>query len=139
MGQTDKSLRIQVIEPDEKARAWLASAPVVGTRLSFLSLPASIEQVQNADAVLVSVDCQSGIDLLASICSRPGMPPVIAMGGDGYAGKTLEYVLLLAELRGAAATLIKPFEPQQLAAAAYSVCNRPTRPHDSAARERRAG
>lgn len=139
MGQTDKPLRIQVIEPDDKARARMGGAPIVGIQLSFLSLPASIEQVQNADAVVVSVDCQSGIDLLASICSRPGMPPVIAVGGDGYAGKSLEFILLLAELRGAAATMIKPFDPQELAAVAYSVCNRPSRPDDNIARERRVG
>jgi hypothetical protein len=139
MGQTDKLLNVQIIEPDERARSALTSVRVVGINFNFLSLPATMDQVQSADAVVVSVDCQSGIDLLASICGRPGMPPVIAIGGSGYGGKSLEFVLLLAELRGAAATLIKPFEAQDLALAVHAVCNLQPRADGSTQTERRVG
>jgi hypothetical protein len=49
------------------------------------------------------------------------MPPVIALAGRGAHGKSLEHVLLLAELRGAARSLPKPLDAVELALAALEI------------------
>lgn len=126
MEQFDKSLRICVVEPDARAQASLAMVQNAGVQFRHLSpdgLASSFAALRAADAVVVAVDTPHGLDLVARLCARPDRPPVIAVGGKGHHGKSLEHVLLQAELRGASATLVKPFTPQELAAVAFSVCN----------------
>jgi hypothetical protein len=73
------------------------------------------------DVIVVGVDTSGGLDLVADLCGRPGMPPVIALAGRGAHGKSLEHVLLLAELRGAALSLPKPIDAIELALAAIEL------------------
>jgi hypothetical protein len=49
------------------------------------------------------------------------MPPVIALAGRASHGKSLEHVLLIAELRGAALSLPKPIDGVELALAAIDL------------------
>lgn len=133
MGQSERPFRVRIVEPDARARTSLANIQVVGLQISFAppdSHPPH-EQLAMADAVVIAVDRPSGLDLVAALGARSGAPPVIAIGGEGHDGKSLEHVLLQAEVRGAAATLVKPFSPQELAAAVFSVCR--TRPHPDGA------
>lgn len=64
--------------------------------------------------------------LVVSICwltsaARPRMPPVVALAGRGSHGKSLEHILTLAELRGAALALPKPIDAVELALAAIEL------------------
>ena len=73
------------------------------------------------DVVVVGVDLPMGLELVARLCERPGMPPVIALGGKSAPGRPLEYILLLAELRGAALSLPKPIDAAELVLAAIAL------------------
>jgi len=124
MGQSDRSLRVRLVEPD--ARTPLANVQIAGIQISVLpqeGLAPPYEALRGVDAIAIAVDTPRGLDLVADVSAWPGMPGIIAVGGQGHDGKSLEHVLLLAELRGAAATLVKPFTPQELVAVAFSVCN----------------
>jgi DNA-binding NtrC family response regulator len=69
------------------------------------------------DLVMPDVE---GLQLLREIRKRPSAPKVIAMSGGGR-GSASDY-LELAKLLGAAATLKKPFTPQQLIETMGRVC-----------------
>lgn len=124
MGQCDKSLRLLVVDSDEKFRAELGAVTQVGIEVAFVDSSALLNFVMHAtnrDVVVVCVDTPARLALLADVRKRPGAPPVIAIGGAGFEGKSLEHVLVLAELRGAAASLPKPIEGPELVLAATHV------------------
>ena len=58
---------------------------------------------------------------MADLCSRPNMAPVIALAGQAAHSRSLERVLLLAELRGAALPLPKPIDGVELALGALEL------------------
>lgn len=87
--------------------AFVAADPV--------RIAASRETIRDCDAVMVNLDLVNGLDLLASLCGRPDAPPVIGVGSRGQGGSSLEHLLLLAELRGAAAALPGPIDALELA------------------------
>lgn len=127
MGQQDRTLRILVVDPDEAFTAELKSLVHAAVEIVFLPQPIETlpaDPLTNRDVVVVGVDCSAGLALVADISGRAGAPPVIAVGGAGFDGKTLEHVLLLAELRGAAAALPKPIEVAELVLAAGKVVRR---------------
>src|SRR3990167_9398061 len=77
-------------------------------RIAFLAadparIAASRETIRDCDAVVVNLDLVNGLDLLANLCGRPASPPVIGVGSRSQGERSLEHLLLLAELRGAAA------------------------------------
>lgn len=118
---------IRMIEPDARVRSALAATRILDADISFLTadeLLSTAAQLANADAVVIAVDQPRDLELVAGVCARGGLPPVIAVSGQGHGGRSLEDVLLLAELRGAVATLVKPFTAEELAAVALEVCNR---------------
>lgn len=78
-------------------------------------------ELTDRDVVVVCVECAAGLALVADLSGRPGAPPVIAIGAEGFEGKSLEHVLLLAEVRGAKLTLPKPIEAPELVLAASQV------------------
>ena len=127
MGQHDKSLKVLVMDQDPALQAALQSFSLAGTQIGFLALTtatASRKQAGLADVVIVGVDCASGLSLAADLCSQPTMPPVIAIGGAGFDGKSPEHVLLLADLAGAALSLPKPVTASELMAAAVGVAGK---------------
>ncbi len=63
------------------------------------------EVVSGFDVVVIDVDTASDLQLVSELCARPGSPAVVAMASRGFAGKSLEYMLVMAEVRGASATL----------------------------------
>jgi len=96
--------------------------PAIGfSALSPGQVSASRGAFGDRDVIVVGVDTSGGLDLVADLCSRPGMPPVIALAGRASHGKSLEHVLLLAELRGAALSLPKPIDGVELALAAIEL------------------
>lgn len=124
MGQFDKALRLHVIDPDKALHAELKSLSSVGMDVVLpeaANLAAEGVNFADRDVVVINVDTQSGLALVAQIAQREDAPPVIAIGGKGFERKSLEHVLLLAELRGAAATLPKPFDAAELAMTATQV------------------
>lgn len=133
MGQSDKGLRILVIDPDPAFQAELQSRDIIGAQLSVLANTNTPRDAQ-ADIIVVAVDSPAGLSLVAELCAGPAMPPVIAISGAGFDGKSLEQVLLLAELRGAALSLPKPLEASELTVAAISLARtrRPVIPPDAA-------
>lgn len=127
MGQSDKPLRLLVVDPDEAFRSKLRSLKLVGIEV-VLAEPSTLgrvmAQVSNRDVLVVCVETASALALVADICKRPDAPPVIAIAAAGFNHKSLEHVLLLAEVRGAAAALPKPIEAPELVLAASRIARR---------------
>ena len=124
MGQVGNDLEILVIDPDEMFQAELTRRSIVGTHLTLLDIgviTASHSRLAQSDVIVIGVDLPTGLSLLADICERPGMPPVIAVGGASISGKPAEHVLLQAELRGAALSLPKPLEAGDVVLAAAAL------------------
>lgn len=127
MGQLDRGVRILVIDPH--VDLGLSSGGNVFERIDSLpgdDLSAVRDQLARYDMIVVGVDCSAGLKLLADLCARPSTPPVMAICGRGFDGKSPEHILLQAELRGAVATLPKPLEAIDILLAAMSVARRPT-------------
>jgi hypothetical protein len=124
MGQSDRTLTLLIVDPDDGFQAELRSANIAGMHPVFLDrhsvCPVRV-QMEHADVLVIGVECPGGLSLLADLCGRPSMPPVIAVSGLGFEGKSIEHVLLLAEIRGAALALPKPLEARDLFIAAQSV------------------
>jgi len=86
---------------------------------------ASRETATDCDVVVVNLDHLGGLDLVADLCSRPGAGPVIGLGALGVTGRSLEHLLLLAELRGAALAIPGPIDAIELALNALEVLRVP--------------
>lgn len=86
---------------------------------------ASQEAARDCDVVVVNLDHTGGLDLLADLCKRPGAGPVIGLGALGVSGRSLEHLLLLAELRGAALAIPGPVDAVELALNAIEVLRAP--------------
>jgi DNA-binding response OmpR family regulator len=127
MGRRLEVLRILVVDDDDVLMADAGSLQDPAIAFSALSPSqalASQGSFSDRDVVVAGVDSPAGLDLVANLCRRPGMPPVIALGGKGSPGKSLEHVLLLAELRGAALSLPKPIDAAELVLAAIELIRR---------------
>lgn len=114
---TIESLRILVIDHDEGFQADLRALRHDGVEFLFMRVsPGSpcVEPLGMIDIVVIGVDTPAGLDLLSRLCTPPKSPPVIALAGVGFAGKSPEHVLVLAELRGAKRALPKPIEAREL-------------------------
>lgn len=86
---------------------------------------ASQEAATDCDVVVVNLDHLGGLDLVADLCARPGASPVIGLGALGVPGRSLEHLLLLAELRGAALAIPGPIDAIELALNALEVLRVP--------------
>ncbi|MFT3722293.1 MAG: hypothetical protein QM773_01810 [Hyphomonadaceae bacterium] len=127
MGRRLEVLRVLVVDDDDLLMADAGS--MQDPAIAFASLSpqqalASQGSFSDRDVVVVGVDSPAGLELVAKLCERPGMPPVIALGGKGAPGKPLEHVLVLAELRGAALSLPKPIDAAELVLAAIELIQR---------------
>ena len=121
MGQYDQSLRLLVVDTDEALRTELrslqhAGIQVVFVEASMLADPAA--PMAERDVIVICVETAAALALVASVCERADAPAVIAIAAAGFDHKPIEHVLLLAEVRGAVATLPKPIEAPELVAAA---------------------
>ena len=124
MGKSSNFLKILVVDDDPLLMIDAESLDHPAIEFSALSpsqVSASRGPILDRDVVVVGVDTAGGLDLLTDLCKRPGMPPVIALAGRGAHGKSLEHILLLAELRGAAFSLPKPLDAIELALAAIQL------------------
>ncbi len=120
-------LKILIVDEDELLLADVAAfdhPAIVFSAQSPACVSASRGSFDDRDLVVVGVDTSGGLDLVADLCSRPNMPPVIALAGRAAHGRSLEHVLLLAELRGAALSLPKPIDVVELALAAIELIRR---------------
>lgn len=121
MTQADRNVVVLIVDPDDAFQAELRSVVAPGMQLVFLDLenatPARA-QAARADVAAIAVDSAAGLSLVADLCGHPAMPPVIALSGAGFEGKSVEHVLLLAEARGAALALSKPLDAHDLLLAA---------------------
>lgn len=111
MGHSDTALRLVVVDTDAKFRSELGSLRHAGVEIVFvepLALANATMPWTSRDVVVVGVETPRALALVATICGYPEAPPVIAVGGAGFEGKSLEHVLLLAEVAGAVAGLPKP-------------------------------
>ncbi|HOY77603.1 MAG TPA: hypothetical protein PLN33_07335 [Hyphomonadaceae bacterium] len=124
MGITLSQLQMIVVDDDDLLLSEMESLshPAIAfSRLSPGQVSASHGPFTDRDVVVVGVDTSGGLDLVADLCARPGGPPIIALAGRGAHRKSLEHVLLLAELRGAALSLPKPIDGVELALAAIEL------------------
>ncbi|MEQ1785272.1 MAG: hypothetical protein ABMA14_28335, partial [Hyphomonadaceae bacterium] len=81
MGQSDRSLRLLVVDPDEGFRHELSSPAHVGIEVVLLERSALISAAAHAsvrDVIVVCVETAAALQLVADICKRPAAPPVIA-------------------------------------------------------------
>lgn len=119
-----QQLHVLIIDEDELLLSeveGLSHPAIAFSRLAPSQVSASHGPFTDRDVVVVSVDSPGGLDLVADLCARPGMPPVIALAGRSASRKSIEHVLLLAELRGAALSLPKPIDGVELALAAIEL------------------
>ena len=117
MGQCDTAPRVVVVDTDEAFRAELGALIHVGIEVVLVEPTALADitmQWTNRDVVVVCVGTPKALALVATLCRHPLAPPVIGVGGAGFEGKSLEHILLLAEVRGAVATLPKPIAAPDL-------------------------
>lgn len=118
MASSKNVLRVLVIDDDDRLAVEIQAMAYPAVAFDTIA-PAAASSTKRAftdrHVVVVGVDMQGGLDLVADLCSRPGMPPVIALGSSGWRGKSLEHILTLAELRGAALALPKPIDAIELA------------------------
>jgi ribosomal protein S5 len=63
------------------------------------------EVASGFDVVMIDMDAASDLQLVSELCARPGSPAVVALARRGFAGKSLEYVLVMAEVRSVSAKL----------------------------------
>lgn len=135
MAERVGQLRILIVDDDDMLLSELQAFAFPAVEFSAIS-PATVSASKGAFAdrhiVVVGVDTSGGLDLVSDLCSRPGMPPVVALAGRGSHGKSLEHVLLLAELRGAALSLPKPIDALELAFAAVELIRKRTGASDMA-------
>lgn len=118
-------LRIVLVEPDDLLAA--DAKALAHPEIQFISLPlkaASASPVENCDVIVLSVDAPASLDLLAKLCGQEDAPPVIALAGCGWPGRPLEFILTLAELRGASLALTKPIDALEVAFAAADLVGR---------------
>jgi hypothetical protein len=130
MTKAHDRFRILLVDPDDLLAA--DADALAHPEIEFISSPiaaASALPAGACDVMVMSIDAPAALDLLATICAR-GAPPVIALAGRGWPGRPLEFVLTLAELRGAALGLPKPIDALELALAAAEIIAR-TRPQDA--------
>ena len=118
--------RLQILIVDEDVILLsdveaLSHPAIAFTHLSPGQVSASHGPFKDRDVIVVGVDTSGGLDLVADLCARPGMPPVIALAGRGAHRRSPEHVLLLSELRGAALALPKPIDGVELALAAIEL------------------
>jgi hypothetical protein len=117
MGQFDKPIRILVVDADPAFRKELSSIARIGVHVGFAAAPAD-----GSDVVVIGVENPAALTMIASFRARHSAP-VIAIAGAGHLGKSLEHVLLLAELRGAALALPRPVTADELAMHAMKLAN----------------
>jgi len=124
MCKSMNQLKILIVDDDDllQVETDAFNHPAIAfSSLSPAQVSASRGPLSDRDIVVVGVHTSGGLDLVADLCSRPGMPPVIALAGRSSSGKSLGHVLLLAELRGAALSLPKPIDAVELALAAIEL------------------
>jgi hypothetical protein len=116
--------RAVIIDPDEGLRALFRTTHHAGLEITLHAprwpSPAS-DAVEGYDVAIVGVDTPLGLQVLADLAGRPASVPVIGIAGQGFEGKSLEHILLLAEVRGAAATIMKPATVDEIAVAVWAV------------------
>lgn len=124
MGGSPNQLRILVVDGDDLLMSEvdaLGHPAIEFSALAPAQVSASRGSLADRDVLVVGVDTPGGLDLVADLCSRPNMPPVIALAGRAAHSRSLEHVLLLAELCGAALSLPKPIDGVELALAAVEL------------------
>ena len=124
MNRLSVPLKILIVDEDDLLASEVDAfghPAIVFSSSSPAQVSASRGSLEDRDIVVVGVDTSGGLDLVADLCSRPNMPPVIALAGRATHGRSLEHVLLLAELRGAALSLPKPIDAIELALAAIEL------------------
>lgn len=108
-------LEAEALALDHAAIAFTAADPV---RVS-----AAREASTDPDVIVVNIDNAGGLEILGELCAEGGCP-VIGLGSRGRGGHSLEHLLLLAELRGAAA-IPGPIDAIELALNAMDVLRAP--------------
>jgi hypothetical protein len=101
-------IRALLIASREATRAAFKAAESADIEacLHPLRRPASAAEVASVfEVVMIDVDAARDLQLVSELCARPGSAAVVALASRGFAGKSLEYVLVMAEIRGASATL----------------------------------
>jgi len=82
------------------------------------------ETASGFDVVLIDVDNATDLQLVREVSALPDAPAVIAIASRGFSGKPLEYVLVMAEVRGASATLAGAVDTVELRHAIQAAASR---------------
>lgn len=117
MGRHDKAIRMLVADRDEALRTDLRSLSHIGVSVEFSDARTLDEirpQLDRHNVVVVSVASGLDLNLISDLCNLSAAPAVIALAEAGFDGKPLEHTLLLAEIRGASATFVKPLDAAEL-------------------------
>ncbi|MEZ6029941.1 MAG: hypothetical protein R3C46_09330 [Hyphomonadaceae bacterium] len=122
-------LETEAVDLDHSAIAFMTADPA--------RVAASREAATDCDVIVVDLDNPGGLDLLADLCARPGAGPIIGLGSLDVPERSLEHLLLLAELRGAAMAIPGPIDAIELALNALEVLRVPSLDHVASDLERR--
>lgn len=128
MPRSNDRVRALLIASGEAARAAFkaAGSKDIEAVLHPLRQPAALAvEASGFDVVLIEVDTAADLQLVSEVCALPGTPAVIAIASRGFSGKPLEYVLVMAEIRGASATLAGALDTAEFRHAIRAAASRP--------------
>lgn len=128
MPRSNDRVRALLIASGEAVRAAFKAAESkdIEAALHPLGQPAVLaEEASGFDVVLIEVDTDTDLQLVTEVCALPGNPAVIAIASQGSPGKPLEYVLVMAEIRGASATLAGALDTAEFRQAIRAAASRP--------------
>ena len=133
MPRSHDRVRALLIASGEAVRAAFKAAESkhIEAVLHPLRQPTDLaETASGFDVVLIDVDIATDLQLVREVSALPDAPAVIAIASRGFSGKPLEYVLVMAEVRGASATLAggvgrsRKIAPRAAVSAAPDICSR---------------
>lgn len=122
--RTDVAASIVIIDDDAMLAADAAGLGLPDLQIQMASKLAELDLItrrSRLDAIVISLDLEGAFAALEKLCTTPGGPPVIAIASRGVGKVSLEHVLTIAELHGAATSLPKPIDASELALAAVEV------------------
>lgn len=127
MTKANDRLRILLVEDDDLLLSDAAGLNHPGIEFLIATharVTASKGALDDCEAIVMSIDAPGALDLVADLAGRKDTPPVVALGALGAHGRSLEHMLTLAELRGAALSLPKPIDAIELVLAVLGVMKR---------------
>jgi hypothetical protein len=126
MAQAHPAVRILEVSAANARAAAAAAHNLTSITISHVDSVKAAEQrlAEGWDALFIDLDLEGGFELLERLGRTPGAPRLVAEASKGVGRHTLEYTLLLAELRGAVIALPKGMDFYEMTSACMELVSR---------------